>query len=583
MSETAIAGTSPASVEEIQQGWPDLNSRVRQLEAERNALEQENKDLRFLLERFIENRSKSHSELVLLLTSLVSKLPINDVGIVVSKLVEHNANVCESLAALVKGTVEADMAQPAVLKTLDQSKQDLLAALKPIVEELIQSEPPLDSGMLRSLIAQPDLFFSPQVVRANRGFVKGSLPRERIVKDFGQEALAFFNDLTTDPKRNPSPKPEEIVLGFKNDFEALFKQNGGLLPDKRDPLMDLYRRVQRSKGATDHARSQRNAFLRMSIVLELLYYYEHQNTEAPDVIFAQRLPSLVEQLVVPGPQDSLDEKLVALAEGLLAFIIRTDHRQMVINNIGKNGGVAKTLKFALKLRAEKTLRSETHEIITEFVRHLIPAAPQPPPTPEALAAILRLVSPEMQPLVARGIMDCDRMRKDEAQALGRAVGARLGLTGLEAQIQAAEILPPDVERRMAWGQIKDLIAQRADATAVAAAIRDRLTAKYDAEEIKASWITLTEADPISLIRIFCQVPYRSDGRTDSIARPIMESYVTRLTHEKYAAAYQKVVNSLRNMFKARPDSPTLLNFMALVRWVDSEAAQKLSADIGMPP
>jgi hypothetical protein len=35
------------------------------------------------------------------------------------------------------------------------------------------------------------------------------------------------------------------------------------------------------------------------------------------------------------------------------------------------------------------------------------------------------------------------------------------------------------------------------------------------------------------------------------------------------------------MFRAKPDSPTLLNFTALVRWVDPHAANKLSADIGM--
>lgn len=57
--------------------------------------------------------------------------------------------------------------------------------------------------------------------------------------------------------------------------------------------------------------------------------------------------------------------------------------------------------------------------------------------------------------------------------------------------------------------------------------------------------------------------------------------MTRLTHEKYAAVYQKVVTSLRNMFKAKPDSPTLLNFLALVRWACPEAADKICADIGM--
>ena len=77
------------------------------------------------------------------------------------------------------------------------------------------------------------------------------------------------------------------------------------------------------------------------------------------------------------------------------------------------------------------------------------------------------------------------------------------------------------------------------------------------------------------------MPYLADGSTDTIARPVMEAYVSRLTHEKYAATYTKVVNSLKNMFKAKPDSPTLLNFIALVRWVDTAAANKLSADVGM--
>jgi hypothetical protein len=134
---------------------------------------------------------------------------------------------------------------------------------------------------------------------------------------------------------------------------------------------------------------------------------------------------------------------------------------------------------------------------------------------------------------------------------------------------------------MAWEKVKDMIARRMDATAIASAIRDRLNAKYDADEIRQSWLALTEADPISLIRIFCHVPYRSDGKTDSIARPVIETYVTRLLHEKYAATYKKVVNSLKNTFTAKHDSPTLLNFLALVRWVDPAAANKLCADIGM--
>ena len=45
--------------------------------------------------------------------------------------------------------------------------------------------------------------------------------------------------------------------------------------------------------------------------------------------------------------------------------------------------------------------------------------------------------------------------------------------------------------------------------------------------------------------------------------------------------YNKVVNSLRNMHRHNPSSPTLVNFLALVKWVDPEAANKLNADIGM--
>src|SRR5260370_40702131 len=158
---TKPAEASPASMEEIQRGWHELSLRVRQLEAERSALEQENKALRYLLERVIEHRQKSHSELVLLLTSLVSKLPINDVGVVVSKLVEHNTNVTQSLSALVKGAADTDLAQPAVLKTLEQTKRDLVAALKPVVEELVLLDTPLDKEVLQSLAAQPEPVFAP--------------------------------------------------------------------------------------------------------------------------------------------------------------------------------------------------------------------------------------------------------------------------------------------------------------------------------------------------------------------------------------------------------------------------------------
>src|SRR5215472_6765251 len=313
VTDTEIGSNISVSVEEIQKGWHALTARVAQLEAEKALLEQENKDLRFLLERTIEHRQKSHGELVLLLTSLVSKLPINDVGVVVSRLVEHNTNVSQALAALIKGTADVVLDQPAVLKTLEQTKRDLAGGLKPLVDELIRLEVPLENELLQGLPANPESFFSPRFVRAIRGFVKGHIPRERIIREFGDEAAVFFNDMTTDPKLNPNPKREEILLGFKSDFETLFEQNPSILPAKRQDLLALYKKVQRSKASSEEARLQKSLFQKLTFLAELLHFYENQNTEAPDVIFAQRLPMLVEQLVLTGPQQDLDEKLIANA------------------------------------------------------------------------------------------------------------------------------------------------------------------------------------------------------------------------------------------------------------------------------
>lgn len=580
MTEIEHAAPAVASVEEIQGGWHDLTLRVKQLEAERDVLEQENKSVRSLLERVIEHRQKSHGELVLLLTTLVSKLPINDIGVVISKLVEHNSQVTEVCAVLAKGKVESSLPQPALLKLLDQTKRDLTAAIKPLVDEMIRLDSPLEQSLLESLVGQPELFFSPSVVRANRCFIKGQVPRERVVREFGEEALIFFNDLTTDRKLNPNPKQDEIVLAFKNEFEELFQQNPALIPAKRDALMALYRRIQKFKANTEETRALRNAFQKLSFILDLLHYYNNQNTEAPELIFAQRLPVLVEQLVVTGPQDELDEKLIHQAETLLAFVLNSDYRHSIINNIGKGGGIGRTLRYVLTLRAQTMPASEDimHYTIPEFVKHLIPA--QAAPRPEALAQVLRLLGPDMQRFVVRAIMDTDRLRKDDAEALGKAVGKELNLQGLD-QLKPVVVVAPEVERQLAWDKIKELITSRAETNVIANAMRVRLHAKYESDEIKQSWVTLTEADPISFIRVFCQLPYLADGTTDPVARAIMETYVSRLTHEKYAATYHKVLNSLRNMFKANPQSPTLLNFVALVKWVDTEAANKLGADIGM--
>jgi hypothetical protein len=575
MTSTESAANTTASPEEVQQGWHELTLRVKQLEAERLAQEQENKTLRTLLDRVIEHRQKSHAELVLLLTGLVSKLPINDVGVIVSRLVEHNAHVSETCTALAKGNADAPLPQPMILKALEQTRRDLASGVKATVEELVALNSPLDAEMLKAFIAQPETFFSPAVVRATRGFIKGQVPRERIVKEFGDAALVLFNDMTTG-KLNPNPKPEEIALAFKSDFEALLPQTS-LPAGAPEKLRALHRQVQGSKAPTSEARAQKHLFLKLSFLLEMVHYYDNQGTEAPDVVFAQRMPALVEQLVVSSPQDTLDEKLIVQAEALMAHVVNPDYRNAIINNIGKGGGAAATLRHVLRLRAEKVEAPDF--FVAEFVKHLLPS--KTAPKPEAVIPSVRLIKPDMQRLVVFAIMDSDRLRKEEAEALGKAVGQALGVSGLDAPRKGAAKLTPELERQLAWEKVRELVSSRADPGAIATAIRDRIKAKYDADEMKQSWVTLTDADPISLIRVFCQLPYLPDGSTDPVARALMETYVTRLTHEKYAAVYHKVANSLRNMHKANPHSPTLLNFLALVKWLDPEAAHKLNADIGM--
>ena len=578
MAESENGAGPVPSLEEIQKGWQDLNLRVRQLDAELTTVEQENKSLRSLLERIVEHRQKSHAEMVGILTSLVTKLPINDIGVVVSRLVEHNAHVNEVCAALAKGKMDDNQLQPVILKVLERTKDELAAILKSTIAELIKLEAPFEAGLLQSLIEKPDNFHSPAFVRANRAFVKGQVPRERIVKEFGEEALIFFKDLTTDAKLNPRPKPEEIMLAFQNDFEKLLEQNPNAVSAKRNELTALHKKIQASRDGCEPARAQKNAFLKLCFAGELLHYYENQSTESPDVVFAQRMPPLVEQLVITGEQTTLDEKLVKQAEDLLAFIIKPDHRHAVVNNMGKAGGLARTLRFVLAFRAEKLTEMDT--VTLDLIKHVISAGKVP--KPEALLPMLRLVPLEMQIVIVRAIVVTERLKREDAEKLGKTLARELGLKDLEERLNAKAIVSPEQERKLAWVGIEDLIASRSTPGDVAAAIRNRLHARYDADEVKQSWLTLTGTDPMSFIRIFCLLPYLPDGKTDLTIRPVLESYIQRLLHEKYAATYAKVLTTLRNMFKARADGPALVNFIALVKWIDPEAAAKLAKDIGMP-
>src|SRR5512133_2350161 len=121
MTDRVNPAAVAASVAEPEKA-DDLLLRVAQLEAETKFLAHELKTVRQLLERAVTHRQSSHNELVLLLTNLVTKLPMNDVGGLVARLVEHSANVNQYLSALVKGTLDAHVEQPSVLKSFEQTK-----------------------------------------------------------------------------------------------------------------------------------------------------------------------------------------------------------------------------------------------------------------------------------------------------------------------------------------------------------------------------------------------------------------------------------------------------------------------------
>ena len=558
------------SVDKIQRNWSDLTLRVAQLETGISALEQENKNLRQLLERAVEYRKKSHGELVTLMTTIVSKMQFNEVGVLVARLMEHGQQVNEISSAIIKGKNDDTMLQPAILKMLDKTKRDLNAAIKPLVDELIGLKTSLDTGMLQSLVEKPDNFYNASVVRASRGFVKGQVPRERIVKEFGDEALIFFKDLTTDPKFNPRPKADEIMLAFAQDFDALLQQNPNVAAAKRNELIEFFQKARDSRTS----RAQKVAFLKLSFNIELLHYYENASTESPDVVFAQRMPPLIEQIVVTGEHDSPDETLIKQAEAMLALVISPDHRMAVVNNFGKSGGLARTMRFILTFR---TLTYNEHDPVTmDFLRQLLSL--EKVARNVAFTTALKFLNTDGQKAVLRCLVNSGRLRREEAEPLAKTIAKEIGLP--------EEEIFPKIEGAGGasgggWENIKLLIASRAAPNDITVAIRNRLHLKYDSDEVKQSWLILAESEPMTLVRVFCLLPYLPDGQTDPIARAVLESYANRLTHEKYTATYTKVVGALKNLFKVKADSPALVNFVSLVKWVDPASADKIARDVGM--
>jgi regulator of replication initiation timing len=570
MSEPQDTTIAIASVEKIQREWQDLKLRVAQLETGNSALEQENKALRQLLERSVEYRKKSHGELVTLLTTIVSKLQLNDVGVLVARLVEHAQHVNEVSAALIHGKSDDGIMQPAILKALDKTKATLRDAIKPLVDELIQLQTPFDHAMLQSLVEKPDNFFKPQDIRASRGFVKGQVPRERILKEFGDEALVFFKDRTTDPKLNPRPKQDEIMLSFLPEFEELLKQHPNAAAAKHDELVTLFHRVRDGRNS----RAQKVAFLKLSFVLELLHYYENQSTESPNEVFAQRMPPLIEQMVVTNESDAPDENLVKQAEALLALVINPDHRMAVVNNFGKTGRLSRTARFILTFRAQTF--NEHDPVTLEFLKHLLEL--DKPLHARTFSVPLQLLNKDGQKAVLRCLVNSGRVRREEAEPIAKAAMQELKLDETEVF--------PKIEGSTGvsgggWDNVKLLIASRSAPNDITVAIRNRLHQKYDSDEVRQGWLVLAESDPMTLVRVFCLLPYLPDGQTDPIARPVLESFSNRLTHEKYAPTYNKVIGALKNMYKVKADSPALVNFVSIVKWVDPVSAEKIARDIGM--
>ena len=147
---------------------------------------------------------------------------------------EHNTHVSEVCAALAKGKVEVSLPQPSVLRALDQAKRDLAAAIKPLVEELIRLETPLENEMLRSLIAQPELFFSPGMVRASNppldlGPLSASIPLPLGLGSLPAELRVFGDGITKEEEgADTEPNQEDSKTDSKQrrKREAPFNWGG---------------------------------------------------------------------------------------------------------------------------------------------------------------------------------------------------------------------------------------------------------------------------------------------------------------------------------------------------------------------
>ena len=67
----------------------------------------------------------------------------------------------------------------------------------------------------------------------------------------------------------------------------------------------------------------------------------------------------------------------------------------------------------------------------------------------------------MQIVIVRAILSTDRLRREDAEALGKAVAKELGLQDIITRFNAKSSLSPEQERKDGLGDIEDLITSRA--------------------------------------------------------------------------------------------------------------------------
>ncbi len=148
-----------------------------------------------------------------------------------------------------------------------------------------------------------------------------------------------------------------------------------------------------------------------------------------DVVFAQRLPGAIEQLVLGGSSEELDLKLIERAGRLLGCIINPGHRQMVINNINKGGGIRRLLKYVLRLQTPKA--SDLDETVPEFIKALVPNRAVPPKAHDLQTAAIQLIDETMRKTVLRALMPTDRINRNDSGLTGESYGFRAGRGRLE--------------------------------------------------------------------------------------------------------------------------------------------------------